>query len=74
MQDARGGEGWGVDEAVAVWEQGVFLMLGPALVSLSKCPSWRKQFMVGGGGLMAVLPVLLGWGLFALSLRHWKHL
>lgn len=33
----------------------------------SKCPSWKTHFTVGGGGLMAVLPVLLSWGLFGLS-------
>lgn len=37
-RDAGAGEGWGVVEAVAVWEQGVFLMLELALASLSRWP------------------------------------
>lgn len=46
MQDAGAGKGWGVGEAVAVWEQGTFLVLEPA---------FQAGKHVGGGGLMALM-------------------
>lgn len=59
VKDAGAGEGWGVGEAVAVWDQGTFLVLEPA---------FQAGKHVGGGGLMAMMLN------FLLSLVHWKHL
>lgn len=47
---------------MSLCKQGAFLVLGTALISLSK-----THVTVGGGGLMAVLSVLLSWGLYVLS-------
>lgn len=63
----EGAKSWDVQGALAVWDHRVFLVLGPALVSLSKCPSWKTHFTAAGGGLVAVIPVLLSWGLFVLE-------
>lgn len=46
-------------EAVAMWDQGTFLVLEPA---------FQAGKHVGGGGLMAMMLN------FLLSLVHWKHL
>lgn len=59
--------GWGTQGALAVWDRGAFLVLGPALVSLSKWPNWKTHFTVAGGGPVAVVLVLLSWGLFVLE-------
>lgn len=49
VQDAGAGKGWGVGDAVAVWEQGTLLVLEHA---------FQAGEHVGGGDLMALILIL----------------